>query len=418
MLVVAPIIFRHLGTEQYGVWAVSASVSNIGSILASGFGDANTQRLAAERGAARGADVARVVKAAMGIHLVLGLVAGWAIWCSATFLAERLAPHDQELKSTCVWCIRIAAALTLVRALETVCVSTQRAYERYGAAVRISIAGRLVSLAVTAMLTAHGLNVTTTMAATAVVMAAALALQILALIRLVGTPVVPSFDRSISADLLQFGALTWIVSAAGVVFSQVDRVLGGASLGVAGIVAYALCAQVAQPVYGLTAAGLHFLFPYIASRQASSSGTALTRTLLLACTANTAFVLAGASALLFASDWLLHLISTATLAAAARPLLPWVLAGPALMALSVTGTYFLLALGRAGTVAALQIAASIALVLVTGGWLQSRGVRAIAEGRIAFALIAMCVYVPLLRELRGSAAGLRQNVPGAMVEEA
>ena len=48
MLVVAPFILRNLGASQYGIWMVTASVVNIGSILASGFGDANTQRVASQ----------------------------------------------------------------------------------------------------------------------------------------------------------------------------------------------------------------------------------------------------------------------------------------------------------------------------------------------------------------------------------
>ena len=49
MLLVAPFILRNLGVAQYGIWAVTTSIVNIGSIVASGFGDANTQRIASHR---------------------------------------------------------------------------------------------------------------------------------------------------------------------------------------------------------------------------------------------------------------------------------------------------------------------------------------------------------------------------------
>jgi O-antigen/teichoic acid export membrane protein len=418
MLVVAPFVLRNLGAAQYGIWMVTTSVANIGSIVASGFGDANTQRVAGQRGAGQGRDVARVVSAAMGIHLVLGLIAAVAIWCFASLLAIRLAPNDLGLQNTCLWCIRIAACLTVIRAVETVCVSTQKAYERYGAAVRISIVGRMVSLAAAAALALRSQAVTTIMAVTAIVMAAALGAQMIGLRRRVGVPVGPSYDGPVSHDLLRFGAFTWILAAAGVVFSQADRLVGGASLGAAGIVSYALCAQLSQPVYGLTAAGLHFLFPYIASRREDKDGNALNKTLLIAVSANVGMVVTAAAILLAASDRLLHLLAPDALAQAGAQVMPWVLAGSTLLALSVTGSYAMVALGRVRTVAALNVAACVALVLFTAGSLRDRGVLAIADGRIAFALIAMCVYIPLWREVRGLAPGIEQIAPGKLVEEA
>jgi O-antigen/teichoic acid export membrane protein len=416
MLVVAPFILRSLGVAQYGIWTVTASLVNVGSILASGFGDANTQRVASRR--SDDCEVVRTVRAAMGIHLVLGLAGALAIWCFASSLADRLAPHDPGLRSSCLSCIRIAAALTVIRALETVCVSTQKAYERYGAAVRISICGRLLSLAAAAALAVSGRDVSSIMTMTAGVMAVALGIQMIGLGRLTGVPVSPSYDGAISRDLLRFGAFTWILAAAGVVFGQADRLVGGASLGAAGMVAYALCAQLAQPVYGLTAAGLHFLFPFIASRHAEKNGIALSKTLLLAGAGNVVFVLTVAGSLLLLSDRLLHMLAPEALARTGSLLMPWVLAGSALLALSVTGAYALVALGRVRTVAGLNIAACVALLFLTGGGLRDRGVMAIAQGRIAFALISMCIYFPLVREVRGLARRIKPIAPGELVEGA
>jgi len=418
MLLVAPFILRNLGVAQYGIWTVTASVVNIGSILASGFGDANTQRVAMRRGAGQPSDVVRVLRAAMGIHLLLGLVGALAIWCFASFLALRLAPHDLALQRACLWCIRVAALQTVFRALETVCVSAQKGYERYGAAVRISIIGRLLSLAAAAVLAVRGQSVTTIVTVAAVVMAAALGCQMLGLRQLVEFPVTPSYEGPVSMDLLRFGAWTWILAAAGVVFGQADRLVGGASLGAAGIVSYALCAQLSQPVYGLTAAGLHFLFPYIASRRADKYRNELTKTVLLAFATNTAFVVIGAGSVLVLADRVFHLLATDAIARVGTVLIPWVLAGPSFLALSVTGSYTMVALGRVRTVAAMNIAACVALVIFTAGLLRDRGALAIAEGRILFALVALGVYIPLWKELRSLGPSIQQVPTGELMEGA
>jgi len=401
MLVVAPFILRNLGVAQYGIWAVTTSIVNIGSIVASGFGDANTQQIAGHRSVGSHDAVLRVVRAAMGIHLVLGVVSAVAIWCTAHFLADRLASHEMQLRDTCVWCIRIASLLTAIRAIETVCISTQKAYERYGAAVRVSVIGRLLSLVAAAWMASRAHGIATIMCAIAVLTALALGIQIIGLQRLLGTrEIAPCNEGTISRSLLRFGAFTWSLAATGVVFSQADRLIGGASLGAAAVVSYALCAQLSQPVYGLTAAGLHFLFPYIASRCTQVNRTALSRTLRFAILANIVMALIGGGLLLVLSGRLLHLLATDELARTCAPLLPFVLAGSTLLALSVTGTYTMLGIGRARTVALLNVAACAAIVTFTAGSLHSLGVMAIAGGRIAFALIALCVYLPLAREMR------------------
>ena len=420
MLAVAPVILRNLGVAQYGVWTVAGSVVSFGSIVASGFGDANIQKVATQRGDGCGPQLLRVVRAAMGIHVALGIGMGLVIWAMAPMLADRIAGSDRQLIQTCFSCIRIAAVFVVIRAVETVCISTQRAFERYGAAVRISIAARFLGLAGAAILAAFTRNVVNIMALTAALAAVALVAQYIRLRQLLKAGnLLPSFDPEISRDLLQFGVFTWLSAAAGVVFSQGDRLIGGASMGASAVVAYALCAQISQPVYGLTASGLHFLFPYLASRQRTSTPAELRKIVTLALAANGVLVLIGTGAVLTGSNWILHLLANYAIASACALLLPSVLAGSALAALSVTGMYAMFALGRVKFVALTSVGGALAGAAVVAYFLHGFGVTAIIAGRFAFAIVALLVYVPLLRELRVGAIridGLAAN--GPTVEEA
>ena len=125
-----------------------------------------------------------------------------------------------------------------------------------------------------------------------------------------------------------------------------------------------------------------------------------------------------AASLLAVSGRLLRLLAPEPLAQAGTEFMPWVLAGSALLALSVTGAYAMVALGKARTVAALNVAACVALVLVAAGSLRAQGVMAIADGRIAFALIVLCVYIPLWREVRVLNPCIEQIAPSELVEGA
>src|SRR5205814_1079115 len=100
--------------------------------------------------------------------------------------------------------------ITLIRAIETVCISTQRAFERYGAAVRISITGRLLSLAAAAVLATFTKDVVGIMAATALFAALGLLAQLFRLRQLLNNKsLAPSFDSTATAELIRFGIFTW-----------------------------------------------------------------------------------------------------------------------------------------------------------------------------------------------------------------
>lgn len=403
MLAVAPIVLRKLGTAQYGIWTIAMATVSIGSIIASGFGDANIQQVATARGKGRWDEVVRVVRSTLGIHVVLGCAISVALWWLAAYLAGPLALANPSSKAICLDCIRIAAFLILIRSIESVCISTQRGFERYGAAVAMSVAGRLLGLAAGAVLAWNSSSVAGIMAATAIFAALALVAQLIQLkILLRVRSLRPAFEPVATRRLLHLGVFTWILSATGVVFGQSDRVIGGASVGASAVVAYALCAQIVQPVYGLTAAGLHFLFPYIAFRRVTHSSATVKRTVIRAVLFNWLLVSTVAGLLLMFSKPLLRLLSTDALANACAPILPAVLASAALLALTVSGNYVMVALGKARPVAFINIAAAMAMGLVAVWLLPEKGMWAVISARLAFASIAALVYVPLIRRLRTS----------------
>ncbi|HLY42838.1 MAG TPA: oligosaccharide flippase family protein [Terracidiphilus sp.] len=418
MLAVAPAILRHLGAAEYGVWTVAAAAVSIGSIVASGFGDANIQRVATERGKGRDGVLIRVVRAAMGIHFLLGLGMAALLWALAPYLADHLALKDQALRSACLACLRIAGGMTFLRAVETVCVSTQRAFERYGAAVRFSVSARMLGLAAAALLALLGRGVAEIMAVSAALMALGLVPQWMGVKQLLGADRIgPSFDPAATQSLLHFGLFTWLLATTGVIFSQADRLIGGSVLGASAIVAYALCAQMAQPIYGLTAAGLHFLFPFIARQRMTAESTLVRRTLVAALAGNAALTGGGAVLLLILGDPVLHLLANAEIAKASTPLLPGILAASAVLGLNVTGTYALLAIGRARSVAAINVAAALVMVVIIARLLPMYGVRAMVGARLAYALIALLVYIPVFIELRPGAYQIENIAPGLPVGE-
>ena len=219
MLAIAPVVLRNLGIAQYGVWMVATAAVSTGGILASGFGDANIQHVASRRGAGDRGALLRAVRSMMGINLVLGVVFAAIGWMLSPLAAAHVTAADSGLRQSCLWSLRIASVLMAVRAVESVCVSTQRAFERYGAAVRISILARLLALAAAAGLTFVSHNVSAMMLATGLLLVAGLWLQLVYLKQLMAAEsLIPAFDRDAMRVLLAFGVFSWLQAVSGVVF--------------------------------------------------------------------------------------------------------------------------------------------------------------------------------------------------------
>jgi O-antigen/teichoic acid export membrane protein len=396
MLVVAPIAVRNLGAAQFGVWMIANAALSIGSIMASGFGDANIRYVSMARGGNDQARLSGAVRSTMGIHILLGATIALISWTLAPAAAARIASSNAELRIECLWCLRVASLLILVRAVETVCVSTQRAFERYGAAVRISVIARLLALASAAVLPLAKQGVVSVMIATAIFITVSLGMQLVQLKRLLGAHSLwPSFDRETTHALLGFGIFSWIQAVSGILFGQVDRLITGIYLGAAAVASYALCAQMAQPIYGIAASGLHFLFPYVSARVTEGSVKPLRRTVLLAFGANFLLVAFCTAMLLVLGTRLLTLWGGVAIARAGGSVLPLLVWSTAAQALSVTGTYTMLALGRVRLVTFLNLAGGAAMLLAARWLLPKYGMHGMAMARLFCGPFTLLVYIPL-----------------------
>lgn len=398
MLAVAPIVLRHAGAAEYGVWAMATAVVSVGGIIAAGFGDANIQFVATARGEKKHEAIEDAVRAMIGINLALGLAMAAIAWVAAPLAVAHVAA-DPALQHACLVSLRIAAAMVLVRALESVCVSTQRAFERYAAAIRISVAARLASLVAAGVLAVRGHGTEAIMIATAVLLTAGTAWQFVRLRKELGVrSFMPAFPRAVLRALLAFGIFSWLQAVVGVVFSQVDRLFLGVSLGAVTLASYALCAQLAQPLFGLTAAALHFLFPHLAARAQHEDASTLRNTLLRALAVNVGLVAGGSALLLIFGRVFLARWAGAEIAASASSLLPALIAGSALLGLSVTGAYALLAFGRVRAATWISVAGGVLMLVAMKPLLARFGAEGIALARVLYGVFSLLVYVPLLRD--------------------
>ena len=401
MLLAAPIILHKLGASEYGLWMIATAIVSAGGIIASGFCDANIQKVARLRSSSEMRAVVQTVRSMMGINLLLGLIIAAGVWIAAPFAARHIAVSRLTSVRECLICIRIGGGLILVRAIESVGVSTHRAFEQYRGTVQISTAVRLLTLASAAVLVLLGRRTVSILLATGVFLILGTYIQLRGLRPLLGTATLwPSFQLQEAKTLIGPGVFIWLQTLGSVVFGQFDRILLGVSLGALAVAPYALCVQFAQPIYGLTASGLHFLFPYLSGRAGVLSNAELKRMLLKVFAVNLLLVVCGAGVLIGAGDHLIRLWGGAAVASSAKGIFVPIVLGSALMGLSVTGTYAMQALGLFRTAALISLSGRAAMLMFMIYLLHHMGLRGLAVSRVCYGLVALIVYLPLLRELK------------------
>jgi O-antigen/teichoic acid export membrane protein len=399
MLLVAPIVLHKLGAAEYGLWMIATAVISAGGMIASGFCDACIQRVAHLRGAGQFSLMPETARSMLGINLALGFVLAAGVWIAAPLAASRIAMSQLTQPAECLISLRIASIAILLRAIESVAVGAQRAFERYRGTVQISTAMRLATLASAAVLTLFGLGTNSILVATAAFLALGAAMQFRELCKLMGASLWPRFHVAETRILLSQGFFVWLQALGGVVFGQLDRILLGVSLGALVVAPYSLCVQFAHPIYGLAVSGLNFLFPYFSARASTVSHEELKRAAIKAFACNLILVTCGAGLLLVFGDHLIRIWAGPAVAQSASGILPPIVIGSALMGLSVTGTYAMQALGRFRTVALISLAGRSAMLLPMIEMLRHEGLHGLALSRLLYGSVALMVYLPLLQQL-------------------
>ncbi len=403
MLLVAPIVMRRLGVSGYGLWMITTAVVSAGGIIASGFGDANIQRVARLRGTGNKRAMSLTVRSMLGIHLVLGSVLAVVVWIAAPFAARHVAASSTASIAECLVCLRIAGVLILVRAVESVGISTQRAFEHYRSSVLISSGMQLLTLASAALFALAGLHVASLLVATGAFLMLGAYLQLRQVSRSLGDVLLhPAFHPKETRKLLGSGIFLWLQALGGVLFNQFDRILLGVSLGAVAVAPYALCIQLAHPMFGVCASGLNFLFPFLSARAGNVSPAELKGMVFKAFLCNALIVSGGAILLLLFGQQLLRMWVGDAVAQGAGKLLPPIVMGSALAGMSVTGTYTMQAFGQFRTTALINLGGRSVMFFLMIYLLHRSGVQGLAMARLCYGATALLVYLPLLASFKKS----------------
>jgi O-antigen/teichoic acid export membrane protein len=416
MLVAAPYLLQHMGAGQFGVWMLASAAVSSGSLLSSGFGDAAVKYVSMYRGRDDWQGVTRIVRGMITINLALSSLLAIILSIVAPYAVSHIAHIDGRLQRVCLESFRIGSLLLVVRSLDSVFVSTLRAFERYSPAVRIAMYSRVSALLAAVLLVSRGFGVASMMVATLVISGVAVVAQGIAVRVHVGKIVMlPSLHRETISTIAGFGCFSWLQALASVAFSQVDRLVVGVFLGAPAVAYYGICSQAAQPIHGIVGSALHVLFPHLSSRLESRSIVELRATIFAALKANVLLAVLMGVPVVVLSRTLLSWWMGAEFARMAWPVLSILAASFILLGLNVTGFYTLLALGQVRLVTWISLGAGAVMLALMVLLTPRFGMVGTASARLVIGPITWAMYLPLRRMLRGSTfAGLGEGSPPVM----
>jgi O-antigen/teichoic acid export membrane protein len=412
MLLAAPFLLRHMGLSQFGLWMlVSAAVSS-GSTFTTGFGDAAVKYVSGARGENDWPEVASVVRGAITINLALGLLMGMLLSLAAPYVVHHVFKIEAGFHRLAIEALRIGSLILVVRSVESVPVSTLRAFEQYLPSVRINAVSRCAIILITVLLVAKGGGVTGIMLATFVVSSMAMLLQARALRKYVGpVRLLPSVDGNALPKIASFGSFSWLQALSALAFSQADRLIIGALLGTTGVAYYSVCTQAAQPIHGISSAGLHFLFPHLSARHARETAVELRRVVGLAFRLNLLLVIALLLPVALFARPILELWMGAEFAHAAGTTLSVLAVAFALLAVNITAHYTMLALGQIRYLTYLNLSAGIATALLMLVLVSHWGITGAAAARILYGPVTWVLYLKVRNALSDGSARPAHTAP-------
>jgi O-antigen/teichoic acid export membrane protein len=398
MLLAAPFLIRHLGTAQYGVWVLAGAAVSSGGIVSGSFGDAVIKYVGDCRGRRDGPGVIRIVRNMISINLGLSGILAIGLWYLAPYVTRHTVKVDCELQTICLQSLRIGSGLLLMRSIESVFISTLRAFETYGSTARISICSRIVILTSAIVLTRYGRNVVWIMAATLFISTSGALVQALVLRMKIGSfSLIPSWHQKTVSDIAAFGTFSWVQAISGVVFTHADRFIVGFFMGAPSLAYYGLCVQAAQPIHGLISSGLHFLFPHLSTRLPVAPLPEIRRKVAMALRVNIALVGALSLPLIVFGSGILTAWIGPSFGQQPRLMFPTIVCSFAFLGMNVTAHYALLAVGHVRVVTYLNLLAGIVMLLVMAMLIPKHGLLGAAFARLVYGPITCLGYFHLYK---------------------
>jgi O-antigen/teichoic acid export membrane protein len=402
MLAATPILVKTLGVEQFGLWTFTMAVTGFGGISSMGMGPATIKYVSDRRGRDDPSGAAEMLRIALGITLIASAGMAGLLIVGSGFLAEHVFWEMGERLQVqqALW---FAALLILVQQFDSVFSAAIKGEERFDLAAQLEALSKLIivvgGVAAAVVFRSFGEFVSAIVAFTAV--------SIVAKAIVVGKlmdrqALLPQFRGLLKTGIVKFGLWNWIQTIAGVLFSNLDRLLIASILGPQPLAVYGVSLQLAQQVHAVPCAAMSFLFPMMSRKLAAMESDGIFKVCWYGVTMNLMLTAVLSAILLLYGEQIMILWMGPEFASQTDVVLNLLVIAMIILSINISPHYLLLGMGYVQFVSmsnilgsCLGIGAAIVLVPILG-------ISGAAVSRMCLGIAALVNQFKLFRECRSS----------------
>lgn len=396
----APFLVSRLGFDQYGIWMLVNAFTGTVGIFHVGLGDATIKYISAYRGRNDAGGVRRILSGTLALSALFGCLAAVALYFAAPLLVEHVFKIGPAHHVEAMQAIEVGSLVLFLQAIYQVFASALKAYEAFGPPGKIAVFVKSGTILGAVALVACNFGIVAILFLTAGFTLMGIVAQAVAIMRILEVHSFwPAMDRQAWKEVLSFGCYSWIQNAAGVAFSQSDRLLIAAMLGTTPLAYYTLCVQIAQQVHGLATGAFGFLFPHISARQESGNRRSVRRVFRLAVLVNLALALALSLPLVVFGRKILAVWMGSAFAAHAHVVLSVLAVAFCALSINVAPHFTLLGLGKVRFVSLMNVFGGVLSLGAAALLIPAFGLLGAAAGRLFYGPAISMNFVKVTRSI-------------------
>jgi O-antigen/teichoic acid export membrane protein len=265
--VLAPILIRNMGTDEYGILLLVWSVTGILGLVNFGFGEATLRYIAHYFGQQDLTGVNRVIGATLSFYLLVCSFAALVLFVGAPVLANVFSVPESA-HDVVALLLRLAAVCFALRAVSLCYGAVPMALHRYDISNKIGIIQNVVRSAGYILLAVSGFGIVHIILWDIATLFATLAVLVVVIHRLApGVSLVPSLSLSGLREIIGFSVFSFLTYAFHMLHRESGKLIVGSQLGVSPVAYLGTPDNVAQRLHMVVASGGETLMPRFSANQ-------------------------------------------------------------------------------------------------------------------------------------------------------
>lgn len=265
-----PYVVHRLGTEAYGIIALTIVLVGLLGVLDLGMGS-SVLKYVSEHVAREEYDaVSRVVGAGVLFYSLVGVTGGLAAACVGLFWVDDLFDVPSNLADDARFAFVAAGGAFLFTMLLNAVGAIPAALQRFGLTTTVTVSLSTVNAAATVLLLSNGYGLRALVVLNMLLPLTATVVFVVFVRRMLpGVRFVPRWDAEQIRRMAQFGGYALVVTLSSVVLFQLDKFLLGAFAGVAAVTFYVVPAALSQKIHSAASQLATITFPVSSSLSAT-----------------------------------------------------------------------------------------------------------------------------------------------------